>query len=143
MDARALQIHRRIGRIGKLGFSCLCRQCDAPVWTLTVYGTEDIKKFFVELDAPYITQHFVDAVYHYGNAYFMQKSASLRKRRDPREQTFQAAPLFNLLWFNGDPNKDIRLSMDAGKHIVLIMKDGKIYKNTIHYKEGGRNETNF
>ena len=86
MDDRALQIHRRIGRIGKLGFSCLCRRCDAPVWTLTAYGIEDVKKFFVELDVPFITQHFVDAVYQYGNSYFMQGSASLRKKGDPREQ---------------------------------------------------------
>jgi len=134
MDARALHIHRRIGHIGKLGFSCPCRRCDAPVWTLTAYGIEGVKKFFVELDVPFITQHFVDAVYQCGNAYSMQESVSLRKEGDPREKTFQAAPLFNLLWFNGDPTKDIRLLMDVVKNIdlILIMKDGKIYKNTIH-----------
>jgi hypothetical protein len=32
---------------------------------------------------------------------------------------------------NGDPTKDIRLLMDADKNIDLIMKDGKIYKNTV------------
>jgi hypothetical protein len=30
-----------------------------------------------------------------------------------------------------DPTKDIRLLMDAEKNLALIMKDGKIYKNTI------------
>ena len=66
----------------------------------TVHGIVEVKKCFVELDAPFITQHFVDVVYQYYNAYFMQGSASLRKKDDPPEKSFQAAPLFNLLWFN-------------------------------------------
>jgi imidazolonepropionase-like amidohydrolase len=36
-----------------------------------------------------------------------------------------------LIIVNGDPTQDIRLLMDAEKNIDLIMKDGKIYKNTI------------
>ena len=36
-----------------------------------------------------------------------------------------------LIIVNGDPTKDIRLLMDAEKNSDLIMKDGKIYKNTI------------
>jgi hypothetical protein len=77
----------------------------------TTNGIEDVKKFFIELDAPFITQHFVDVVYRYGNAYFMQGSASLRKKGDPPEKSFQAAPLFNLLWFN-DAGKVIRYVVD-------------------------------
>ena len=77
----------------------------------TTHGIEDVKKFFIELDAPFITQHFVDVVYQYGNAYFMQGSASLRKKGDPPEKSFQAAPLFNLLWFN-DAGKVIRYVVD-------------------------------
>ena len=37
----------------------------------------------------------------------------------------------DILIVNGDPTRDIRLLMDAEKNIGLIMKDGKIYKNTI------------
>ena len=33
---------------------------------------------------------------------------------------------------NGDPSKDIRLLMDADRNIDVLMKDGKIYKNTLH-----------
>jgi hypothetical protein len=77
----------------------------------TVHGIEDVKQFFVELDAPFITQHFVDVVYQYANAFFMQGSASLRKKGDPPEKSFQAAPLFNLLWFNDD-GKVIRYVVD-------------------------------
>jgi hypothetical protein len=62
---------------------------------LLAHGIEDVKKFFIALDEPFITQHFVDVVYRYGNAYFMQGSASLRKKGDPPEKSFQAAPLFN------------------------------------------------
>ena len=36
-----------------------------------------------------------------------------------------------LIIVNGGPTKDIRLLMDAEKNSDLIMKDGKIYKNTI------------
>ena len=37
----------------------------------------------------------------------------------------------DIIIVNGDPTRDIRLLMDADKNIDLIMKDGKIYKNTI------------
>jgi hypothetical protein len=77
----------------------------------TTHGIEDVKKFFIELDAPFVTKHFVDVVYQYDNAYFMQGSASLRKKGDPPEKSFQAAPLFNLLWFN-DEGKVIRYVVD-------------------------------
>ena len=77
----------------------------------TTHGIEDVKKFFVELDAPYMTQHFVDVVYQYGNAYFMQGSACLRRKGDPPEKSFRAAPLFNLLWFN-DQGEVIRYVVD-------------------------------
>jgi hypothetical protein len=77
----------------------------------TIHGVEAVKKFFIELDAPFITQHFVAVVYQYGDACFMQGSASLRKKGDPLEKSFQAAPLFNLLWFN-DAGKVIRYVVD-------------------------------
>ena len=44
----------------------------------------------------------------------------------PKEGAFA-----DIIIVNGDPTKDIRLLMDADKNIDLIMKDGKIYKNTI------------
>jgi imidazolonepropionase-like amidohydrolase len=37
----------------------------------------------------------------------------------------------DIIIVNGDPTKDIHLLMDAQKNIGFIMKDGKIYKNTI------------
>jgi hypothetical protein len=77
----------------------------------TAHGIDAVKKFFVELDAPFITRHFVEVVYQYGKAFFMQGSASLRKKGDPPEKSFQAAPLFNLLWFN-DEGKVIRYVVD-------------------------------
>jgi hypothetical protein len=76
-----------------------------------VHGIENVKKFFVELDAPFITKHYVNVVYQYETAYFMQGSASLRKKGDPPEKSFQAAPLFNLLWFNAE-GKVIRYVVD-------------------------------
>jgi len=37
----------------------------------------------------------------------------------------------DIIIVNGDPTKDIRLLMDPDKNLALIMKDGKIYKNTL------------
>jgi hypothetical protein len=37
----------------------------------------------------------------------------------------------NVTMIDNDPTKDIRLLMDADKNIDLIMRDGKIYKNTL------------
>jgi hypothetical protein len=68
----------------------------------TTHGLENVKKFFVELDAPFITKHVPKRVFQCGKAYFMQGGAALRKKDDPPEKTFEAAPLFNLLWFNDD-----------------------------------------
>jgi hypothetical protein len=68
----------------------------------TVHGLEDVKKFFVKLDEPFITKHLVDRVFQFGDAYLMQCSAKLRRKDDPSGQTLSAAPLFNLLWFNKD-----------------------------------------
>jgi imidazolonepropionase-like amidohydrolase len=37
----------------------------------------------------------------------------------------------DLLLVDGNPLEDIKLIEDPGKNFVLIMKDGKIYKNTV------------
>jgi hypothetical protein len=74
-------------------------------------GIEDVKKFFVKLDEPFITKHLVDRVFQYGNAYFMQGSAQLRKKDDPTGPMLSAAPLFNILWMN-DAGKIIRYVVD-------------------------------
>lgn len=37
----------------------------------------------------------------------------------------------DIILVNGDPTKDIRLLLDAEKNINLIMKDDKIFKNTL------------
>ncbi|WP_296900708.1 hypothetical protein, partial [Thiohalocapsa sp.] len=58
-----------------------------------------------------VTRRVLDCGYQDGNAYFMQGSASLRKKAEPPEKSFQAAPLFNLLWFN-DEGKVIRYVVD-------------------------------
>ncbi|MEQ8854868.1 hypothetical protein [Gimesia sp.] len=77
----------------------------------TSHGLDEVKKFFVKLDAPFITKHYVDVVYQYGSAYFMQGSASLRKKGDSEGAEIRAAPLFNLLWFNSE-GKVIRYVVD-------------------------------
>ena len=77
----------------------------------TARGIENVKNFFIALDEPFITKHFVDVVYQYGDAYFMQGSATLRKKGDSEQNEMKAAPLFNLLWFNSQ-GKVIRYVVD-------------------------------
>jgi hypothetical protein len=74
-------------------------------------GIENVKKFFIKLDEPFITKHLVDRVFQYGNAYFMQGSAQLRKKDDPSGPMLSAAPLFNILWMN-NAGKIIRYVVD-------------------------------
>ncbi len=39
--------------------------------------------------------------------------------------------LADLLLVDGDPTANIKLLEDPAKNLVIIMKDGKIYKNTV------------
>ena len=39
--------------------------------------------------------------------------------------------LADLLLVDGDPLANIKLLEDPGKNLLVIMKDGKIYKNTL------------
>jgi hypothetical protein len=34
-------------------------------------------------------------------------------------------------WLTGDPIANIKLLEDPGKNLVVIMKEGKVYKNTL------------
>jgi imidazolonepropionase-like amidohydrolase len=40
--------------------------------------------------------------------------------------------LADLLLVDGDPVANIKLIEDPGKNFLVIMKDGKIYKNTVN-----------
>jgi imidazolonepropionase-like amidohydrolase len=39
--------------------------------------------------------------------------------------------LADLLLVDGDPIVNIKLLQDPGKNLLVIMKDGRIYKNTL------------
>jgi imidazolonepropionase-like amidohydrolase len=43
----------------------------------------------------------------------------------------EVAALADLLLVDGDPLHDINLVADPAKNFLVIMKDGKIYKNTL------------
>ena len=84
------------------GFRVLADDVTLQFGSKSMRGIADVKKFFAEVDAPFITQHFVDVVYRHGTAYVMQGSASLRKNGEPPRKSVQAVPLFVLLWLNGE-----------------------------------------
>jgi imidazolonepropionase-like amidohydrolase len=43
----------------------------------------------------------------------------------------EVGALADLLVVNGDPIANIKLIEDPAKNFVVIMKDGKVYKNTL------------
>jgi imidazolonepropionase-like amidohydrolase len=43
----------------------------------------------------------------------------------------EVSALADLLLVDGNPLQDINLVADPAKNFVIIMKDGKIYKNTL------------
>ena len=66
-------------------------------------------------------------------------NAELLKLSGPRN-SYQEGPLgvievgayADMLLVDGNPLENIDLVADADKNFVVIMKDGKIYKNTLH-----------
>ena len=60
----------------------------------------------------------------------------LSGKRHPYQEgplgVIKAGAYADLIIVEGNPLKDITLLADPEKNMKLIMKDGKIYKNTIH-----------
>ncbi|HEX2842295.1 metal-dependent hydrolase family protein [Hyphomicrobium sp.] len=50
----------------------------------------------------------------------------------------EGGSLADLLLVDGDPIADIKLLTDPARNLVVIMKDGKIYKNTLQQTKDGR-----
>ena len=63
----------------------------------------------------------------------MQRCSRSRVRaiRIPASWASWSGALADLLLVDGDPLAHIKLLENPGKNLVVIMKDGKIYKNTL------------
>ena len=46
-------------------------------------------------------------------------------------KTSSSAPIADLLLVDGDPLENIKLVEDPAKNFLVIMKDGKLYKNLL------------
>jgi imidazolonepropionase-like amidohydrolase len=56
----------------------------------------------------------------------------LSKRFNPGKLgVIEEGTLTDILLINGDPLKDLKILTKPDENLALIMKDGKIYKNTI------------
>jgi hypothetical protein len=82
------------------GFAAFADDLHMNFYGENVQGKENVKAFFVRLDSPLITEHFVDGVWQTGDAYVVQGHATGRKKSDPVEKTMQADLFFNLIWVN-------------------------------------------
>jgi hypothetical protein len=93
------------------GFSIFTDKVTLQFGPQTVHGVDNVKKFFVKIDEPFITDHKVAEVMQFDRCYLMQGSAVLRKKGDPPEKSFEAAPLINVIWLN-EEGKIIRYVVD-------------------------------
>ena len=66
----------------------------------------------------------------YNNAQLLALSGP-RSPYPERLGVIEAGALADLLLVDGDPTKDLTLVADAARNFLVIMKDGKIYKNTL------------
>jgi hypothetical protein len=78
----------------------------------TVNGLDNVKQFFIKLDTPLITKHFVAEVFQCDSVYLMNGGAEISKKGGPEGEKIQAAPVFNLFWFN-QQGKVIKYVADA------------------------------
>jgi hypothetical protein len=75
-----------------------------------VQGKDSVKQFFVKLDSPLTTEHFVTGVWQIGNAYIAQGHATVRGKKEPVEKTHHIEVGFNIFWLN-----------EAGKVVTYIV----------------------
>ncbi|TDQ19297.1 hypothetical protein DFQ04_1118 [Algoriphagus boseongensis] len=78
----------------------------------TVQGLDNVKQFFIKLDTPLITKHFVAEVFKCDQVYLMNGGAEISKKGGNPDEKIQAAPVFNLFWFNKE-GKVIKYVTDA------------------------------
>jgi len=65
------------------------------------------------------------------NATLLALSGAKNPYKDAKLGVIEPAAYADLLIVDGDPTKDIMLMLDYEKNFKLIMKDGKVYKNTL------------
>lgn len=82
------------------GFKIFDKNVTMQFGANTVRGLDNVKHFFVKLDTPLITKHIVAEVFHCEPAYIMNGGAEISKKGGNPDQKIQAAPVFNIFWFN-------------------------------------------
>lgn len=61
--------------------------------------------------------------------------SGLRSPYEGKLGVVEAGALADLLLVDGDPMADVHLIADPAKNFVVIMKDGRIYKNSLGMAE--------
>jgi imidazolonepropionase-like amidohydrolase len=67
----------------------------------------------------------------YDNAQLLALSGNRSPYKDAKLGVIEEGAYADLILVNGNPLKDINVMVDYDKNFVLILKDGKIYKNTL------------
>ncbi len=73
---------------------------DAAFGPQVFKGVEGVKKFLVDLDAPFVTKHIVTSCEQVGNCIVALCSADLTKKGAPASSTLHVAPLIDIFWLN-------------------------------------------
>ncbi|MGP8306718.1 hypothetical protein [Vibrio sp. YIC-376] len=81
-----------------------------------VEGIEDAKEYFVKLDSPYDTVHYVHDVYQIGDNTFVMHGSATIAPKDGSSETIKVSPLINILWLD-EKGQVERYVVDYPPHI--------------------------
>ncbi len=113
----------------------LARKYDLKIlWGTDVFGGDEIFKNFTQEFA--FRDEFWSPIEQMlqitgNNAKVLALSGLKNPYPDAPLGVIQPGAYADIILVDGDPSKDIKILMDAKDNIDLIMKDGKIYKNTV------------
>lgn len=66
-----------------------------------------------------------------GNAELFARSGERHPYKEAKLGVIQPGAWVDVLLVDGDPTQDIRLLADPERNLLVIVKDGRVYKNTV------------
>jgi hypothetical protein len=73
---------------------------DATFGPRVLNGRDEVKKFLIDLDEPFVTKHLVTSVEQVANCFVVLCSADLTKKGAPPESKLHVAPLIDVFWLD-------------------------------------------
>lgn len=106
-------------------------------WGTDVFFNPAINIFqntYIAKMSNWFTPYEVLKLITYDNAQLLAMSGERNPYKEGKLGVIEEGAYADMILVNGNPLKNINLMVDYEKNFVLIIKDGKIYKNTLDYK---------